>query len=264
MEIFLKVKATSNIKRLKVLNNHDLLAFQVIWLGCFKFQQFLAPEMGVKQPVLEVIYMILGIGADDVFILYDAWLQSAHVEGVKVQLLFGVGGCEFPWIQKPRSFANIFWENIHFWCSSVVTVAQNTFSVHIFPTPRPEISCGRLSWSIALHGLTANLLWPCRLDQRNQMQHAAREVKSNAVNGELLMCIWFGEYPLSGGHFGWKKTHMVRWSLNKGAVWGRVSHLHRERWGEVWHCSNCEIWHSIKCLYQGSLVVVVTNGCCSW
>ena len=27
--------------------------------------------------------MILGIGADDVFILYDAWLQSAHVEGVK-------------------------------------------------------------------------------------------------------------------------------------------------------------------------------------
>lgn len=30
-----------------------------------------------------VIYMILGIGADDVFILYDAWLQSAHVEGVK-------------------------------------------------------------------------------------------------------------------------------------------------------------------------------------
>lgn len=52
--------------------------------------------MGVKQPVLEVIYMILGIGADDVFILYDAWLQSAHVEGVKVQLLFGVGGCEFP------------------------------------------------------------------------------------------------------------------------------------------------------------------------
>eukprot|EP00435_Cladocopium_sp_Y103_P058529 s86_g20.t1 len=30
-----------------------------------------------------VIYMILGIGADDVFILYDAWLQSAHVEGIK-------------------------------------------------------------------------------------------------------------------------------------------------------------------------------------
>lgn len=29
-----------------------------------------------------VIYMILGIGADDVFILYDAWLQSAHTEGV--------------------------------------------------------------------------------------------------------------------------------------------------------------------------------------
>lgn len=27
--------------------------------------------------------MILGIGADDVFILYDAWLQSAHVEGIK-------------------------------------------------------------------------------------------------------------------------------------------------------------------------------------
>ena len=31
----------------------------------------------------QVIYMILGIGADDVFILYDAWLQSAHVEGIK-------------------------------------------------------------------------------------------------------------------------------------------------------------------------------------
>lgn len=30
-----------------------------------------------------VIYMILGIGADDVFILYDAWLQSEHVEGIK-------------------------------------------------------------------------------------------------------------------------------------------------------------------------------------
>ena len=29
-----------------------------------------------------VIYMILGIGADDVFIFYDAWLQSAHAEGV--------------------------------------------------------------------------------------------------------------------------------------------------------------------------------------
>ncbi|CAE7207680.1 DISP1 [Symbiodinium sp. CCMP2456] len=29
-----------------------------------------------------VIYMILGIGADDVFILYDAWLQSAHADGV--------------------------------------------------------------------------------------------------------------------------------------------------------------------------------------
>lgn len=27
--------------------------------------------------------MILGIGADDVFILYDAWLQSEHVEGIK-------------------------------------------------------------------------------------------------------------------------------------------------------------------------------------
>lgn len=30
--------------------------------------------------------MILGIGADDVFILYDAWLQSAHVDGVKESL----------------------------------------------------------------------------------------------------------------------------------------------------------------------------------
>ena len=36
-----------------------------------------------KNDPAEVIYMILGIGADDVFILYDAWLQSAHVEGVK-------------------------------------------------------------------------------------------------------------------------------------------------------------------------------------
>ena len=211
--------------------------------------------MGVKQPVLEVIYMILGIGADDVFILYDAWLQSAHVEGVKVQLLFGVGGCEFHESKTAELCKHFLGKH-----SFLVLIScwhcctKRIFSSH-FPTPRPEISCGRLSWSIALHGLTANLLWPCRLDQRNQMQHAAREVKSNAVNGELLLCVWFGEYPFSGGHFGWKKTHMVRWSLNKAAVWGRVSHLHRERFCEVWHCSNCEI-----CFHQ--LFVPGIFGCC--
>ena len=263
MEIFLKVKATSNIKRLKVLNNHDLLAFQVIWLGCFKFQQFLAPEMGVKQPVLEVIYMILGIGADDVFILYDAWLQSAHVEGVKVQLLFGVGGCEFPWIQKPRSFANILGKYSFLVLIGCYCCTKHIFSSH-FPYPA--------TWNFLRQTqLKYRFTWAYR---KSAMAMPLGSTKSNATccqGGEIKCCErWivnvylFGEYQLSGGHFGWKKTHMVRWSLNKGAVWGRVSHLHRERWGEVWHCSNCEIWHSIKCLYQGSLVVVVTNGCCSW
>eukprot|EP00434_Breviolum_minutum_P027647 symbB.v1.2.024454.t1/scaffold2319.1/size82456/3 len=49
---------------------------------------------------LLVIYMILGIGADDVFILYDAWLQSAHVEGVKTQLKY-----RFTWAYRKSAMA---------------------------------------------------------------------------------------------------------------------------------------------------------------
>ena len=211
--------------------------------------------MGVKQPVLEVIYMILGIGADDVFIYMMPGFKVLMWRAWRCNCFSGWEGVNFHESKNHGALQTFFGKTFIFGAHQLLALLHKTHFQFTFSYPatwnflRQTQLKYRFTWAYRKSAM------PCRLDQRNQMQHAAGEVKANAVNGELLMCVWFGEYPFSGGHFGWKKTHMVRWSLNKGAVWGRVSHLHRERWGEVWHCSNCEI-----CFYQ--LFVPGIFGCC--